>query len=104
MNQTLLALSLGFGGVILATHAALGQGAPQCGARNALVAQLAERYGEVRHSSGMAQNAVVEVFASAETGTWTIAVTTPDGRMCLVAAGQGFETDTAQTPAKGHKV
>ena len=36
--------------------------------------------------------------------TWTITMTLPDGRMCLVAAGQGFETDTAQTPAKGHKV
>jgi hypothetical protein len=102
MNQTLLALSLGFGGVILATHAAFAQA--QCGQRAALVAHLAERYGETPRVAGLSQNAVMEVFASAETGSWTIAVTTPDGTMCLVAAGQGFETLDAQLPAKGEKV
>lgn len=102
MNQTFLALSLGFGGVILATHAVFAQA--QCGTRDKVVAQLAERYGETRRSVGMAQNAVMEVYASAETGSWTIAVTTPDGTMCLVAAGQGFETVEEQLPAKGTKI
>lgn len=102
MNQTLLALSLGFGGVILATQAAFGQA--QCGERATLTAHLAERYGETLQSAGLAQNAVMEVYASAETGTWTIAVTTVDGTMCLVAAGQGFETVEQELPAKGEKV
>ena len=46
----------------------------------------------------------MEVYASPETGTWTIAVTTPDGTMCLVAAGQGFEEVDAPLPARGTKV
>jgi hypothetical protein len=102
MNQTLFALSLGFAGVILATHAAFAQG--QCGQRTAIVAQLAERYGETARVTGLAQNSVMEVYASAETGSWTITVTMPDGTMCLVAAGQGFEALEAQLPAKGEKV
>lgn len=102
-TRTMIALSLGFAGVILATHAV--QAAPQCGAREAVVATLAERYGETRRSMGVAaNNAVMEVFASAESGTWTITVTLPDGTMCLVASGEGFEAMADQLPAKGQKV
>jgi hypothetical protein len=104
MNHTLLALSLGFGGVILATHAAFAQAQPQCGARDAVITHLAERYGETRRSVGMAQNAVMEVYAATDTGTWTIAITTPDGMMCLVAAGQGYETVDEPLPAKGERI
>jgi hypothetical protein len=71
------------------TVAAQGQ---NCGARTAVIERLAERYGESRQSIGMApQGRVVEVFASLETGTWTITVTMPDGMTCLVASGQSFE-------------
>ena len=45
-----------------------------------------------------------QIRASAETGTWTIALTMPDGTMCLVAAGQAFETVDEQLPAKGQRV
>jgi hypothetical protein len=44
----------------------------------------------------------VEVFASAETGTWTITVTNATGTTCLVASGQAFErlAETLPTPAE----
>lgn len=68
------------------------QGNRNCGPRGAVVAKLAEGYGETRQSMGIgANNAVVEVFASAETGSWTITVTVPGGLTCLVASGQAFE-------------
>ena len=105
MTQTLLALSLGLASIALVPRPAFPQNAPaQCGARDGVVAQLAERYGETRRSVGLAQNAVVEVFASDATGSWTIAVTTPDGQMCLVAAGQGYHADAPQTPASGEQI
>ena len=45
-----------------------------------------------RQSIGMApQGRVVEVFASLETGTWTITITMPNGITCLMASGQSFE-------------
>ena len=71
--------------------------------RDAVVDRLAEGYGETRQSMGLgANNAVIEVFASAETGTWTITVTTPNGLTCLVASGQSFETLAEALPAKGN--
>lgn len=79
---------------------ALAQG-QNCGVRTAVVERLATKYGESRQSIGMApQGRVVEVFASLETGTWTITVTMPNGVTCLVASGQSFEPlDEAVEPA-----
>lgn len=74
---------------------------PNCGPRAAVITHLAENFGEVRQSIGMGQEGrVVEVFASPETGTWTITVTLPNGTTCLVAAGSAFELlAEAPTPA-----
>lgn len=62
-------------------------------ADHAMVAdRLASGYGETRQSIGIgADNTVVEVFASLETGTWTIAVTQAGGPTCLVASGAAFQ-------------
>jgi hypothetical protein len=63
-----------------------------CGAHDVVVARLATGYGESRQSIALgANNTVVETFASAETGSWTITVTTPDGPTCLVASGQSYQ-------------
>ena len=63
-----------------------------CAPRGVVVDRLAEAFGESRQSIGMAQQGrVVEVFASLDTGTWTITVTLPNGVTCLVASGQSFE-------------
>ena len=58
------------------------------------IEKLQDSYGETRQSLGLpfgANNSLVEVFASDETGTWTITVTMPNGKTCLVASGQAFE-------------
>jgi hypothetical protein len=63
-----------------------------CGVREAVVDMLGTRYGETVRSIGLAgRDRIVEVFASEETGSWTILVTTTDGMACLVASGQHFE-------------
>ncbi len=68
--------------------------APQCDGRDAVVALLADRYGENRQSVGIAgEAAIMEVYANDETGTWSITMTLPDGRMCLMASGVGYEVD-----------
>ena len=104
MKQQFLALSLGFGAMILATQHAFAEGQNRnCADRARVIERLAEGYGESRQSIGLgANNAVIEVFASLETGTWTITVTTPQGLTCLVASGQAFEaTGGDLTPASG---
>jgi len=65
-----------------------------CAAHTQVVERLAERYGETLQSMGMhSNNGLLEIYASEETGTWTILVTSPDGTSCLVAAGQMWEAD-----------
>lgn len=102
MTQMMFALSLGFAGLILAITPA--EAATQCGKRDLVVSQLSERYSETRRGMGIANNnAVMELYASAS-GSWTITVTLPDGMMCLVASGQGFEAMSEELPAKGEKI
>lgn len=70
-----------------------------CGPRDAVIERLAEGYGETRQAIGLgANNTVMEVFASLETGTWTITVTNPNGLMCLAASGQAFEALSETLP------
>ncbi len=100
MEKTLFALSLGFVGLILATHA--GWAADQCAPRDKVVAALANGYGEARSGIGLNGEArVMEMFVNATTGTWTITVTLPDGTTCLIATGEHFEAVTDTLPAKG---
>lgn len=105
-NKTLMVL-----GALVASSAlnmvtagmATAQQARNCGPRELVVARLAEGFGETRQSIGLgANNAVVEMFASEETGTWTITVTSPNGVTCLVASGQAFEEVAEALPAKGN--
>ena len=74
----LFALSLGFAGLILATHAGHGQPRPDCGPRAQVLEVLAGTYRETRRGIGLAgPQQLVEVFASGTTGSWTITVTLP---------------------------
>lgn len=67
------------------------QGA-SCAPRDIVIERLSNLFGETRRGLGLGtQNRVLEVFASTETGSWTIAVTHPDGRTCLIASGQHWE-------------
>jgi hypothetical protein len=106
MKQQLFTLSFGVGAMILAGTHAFGQTQPRnCAERASVVERLANGFGETRQSIGLgANNAVVEVFASDETGTWTITVTSPLGVTCLVASGQAFEETLEALPAKGDDV
>ena len=73
-----------------------------CGQREMIVQRLLEQYGETRQSMGLQRNnGVVEVFASAESGTWTILVTLPNGMTCLVAAGEAWDSTVETSVPKG---
>lgn len=88
---------------VLGSGPAAAQPASNCAPREMVVDRLADKYGESRQSMGLgANNAVVEVFASPETGTWTITVTSVHGMTCLVASGQAFEELAEVLPAEGN--
>lgn len=63
-----------------------------CAQRDVVIERLASAFGETRQTVGLAHNnALVEVFASEDTGTWTITMTSAQGVTCLIASGQAFE-------------
>ena len=82
------------------TPPAMAQSTQTCAPRATIVERLGTTYGETRQSIGLgANNAVIEVFASNTTGSWTITVTMANGMTCLIASGQAFETVTEMLPA-----
>lgn len=91
MKRSHFLMSFGFGAMILAANQVNAQNR-NCAAHAQVVERLAERYGESRQSIGLgSDNSMVEMFASPETGTWTITITRPGGPTCLVAAGQAYQ-------------
>ena len=66
-------------------------GQSRCDSREGLIAQLAERYRETPVAWGVdSGGGLVEVLAAVDGSTWTIIVTSPQGRSCMVAAGEGW--------------
>lgn len=100
-----LRLAIGFG-LLQATPIAEAQGgSPACAQRDQVVARLEQRFGETPHSQGVQQNdALVELFASDTTGTWTILMTSPNGLSCLLAAGRLWKTGPAPVPERGEAI
>ncbi len=73
-----------------------------CAPRDAVMVQLAARYGETRQAIGLGSNGnAFETFANTETGSWTIIITRPTGISCLVAAGQSFAIVSEKLPPDG---
>lgn len=81
---------------------AYAQNSRNCGPRDMVIERLQTGYGETRQSMGLgANNSVIEVFASTQTGTWTITITSANGTTCLAASGQSFETLNETLPSEG---
>jgi hypothetical protein len=62
-----------------------------CQAEESLKSQIRDRYGEglaalARTDAGL----TIELWQSAETGTWTLLLIPGDGRACLIEAGRGW--------------
>ena len=60
-----------------------------CAPRPDVVAGLLRNYGETAQAEGMTPQGIVEVYA-AQSGSWTITITGPDGVTCLLASGHDF--------------
>ncbi|MFC3117874.1 hypothetical protein [Jhaorihella thermophila] len=102
MAETFVKMTMGLGLMVLAATQLRAEGMRDCAPRAQVVERLAAAYGEVPHSIGLtAQGVVVELFASELTGTWTITATRADGRTCLVASGEAFDTIARPAPIPG---
>ncbi|CUX80951.1 MAG: hypothetical protein HLUCCA05_06950 [Roseibaca calidilacus] len=73
-----------------------------CAPRAQVLDMLAQAE-QTRRALGHAGQAVMETFAS-DTGAWTITISLPDGRMCLLANGQDFTARHEVFPAAGRAI
>ncbi|MDX1576616.1 MAG: hypothetical protein R3285_10510 [Kiloniellales bacterium] len=93
---------LAVGGLSFGPGPAAAQGVPTaCAKRDALISQLANRYGEVPVAIGVANGRLVELLTAKDGITWTIILTNPQGISCLIASGDGWRpiTPVADGPA-----
>ncbi len=72
----------------------------QCAPRAQLLDQLG-KVGQQRRALGLAGQAVMELYTANRSSRWTITVTMPDGKMCLLAHGNSFEALDEIFPAQG---
>ncbi len=56
-----------------------------------MLAHLAQKYRELPVAAGVTKRGgLVEVLSTGDGKTWTILISSPDGKACMVAAGEGW--------------
>jgi hypothetical protein len=76
---------------LLASTPAFAQQQMACGDRNDLLAHLKDKFKESAAGAGMTGNGAVMELMTSDSGSWTLILTFPTGRSCLVATGDGWE-------------
>ncbi len=72
-----------------------------CGTHASMIASLDLKYSETRRGFGLSGPTMAfEVWASDETGTWTILKVYTSGMACLMASGKYWQTDPPVAPGE----
>jgi len=99
--KRLIALGLGFGAVITALPAHAGD----CALRTQVVDRLMNDYSEQLTAGGLhgavETAGVIEVWASPETGTFTVMRTDAAGQSCILATGTGWQAASPRVVETG---
>lgn len=78
--------------VLVATSLALPASAQSvCGERGKFLEHLGSNYQEGPVAMGLVSDGSVLEVLTSKKGSWTIIVTQPDGKSCVVAAGESWE-------------
>lgn len=73
-----------------------------CASRDAITDKLSTAYEETLTATGLQNaDALIEIWSSEKTGSFTILVTRPDGISCVVSTGQNWSTIPATAPPDG---
>ncbi|MGI9424064.1 MAG: hypothetical protein ACR2PA_12795 [Hyphomicrobiaceae bacterium] len=77
--------------LLSATVTSLANARPVCGPRDQALRQLEHHHSEQVFGRGLAPDgtAMMELFVS-KSGSWTVLVSRPDGRSCIIAAGESW--------------
>lgn len=82
---------IGLAGLLIAFSAQSAQAQSMCNNRDVFVDQLASKYKEEIAARGLqSSERLLEIFASKETGSFTVLLTRPDGISCVLATGTNW--------------
>lgn len=77
-----------------------GHAQSSCADRSDVTERLSVKYGEKFAGGGLRNSdSIFEVWKSDETGSWTIIMTMPNGKSCIMAAGTDWRGALPETPA-----
>lgn len=101
MQKSLFTIALLMGGAAIATPA-LSQSALTCAPRTVFTEAMTENRGEEMIGGGLHNGQqIVEIWASEETGSFTILMTFANGSSCLIGTGTHFNLQNAIPAAEG---
>ena len=91
MPYRFIPMALAF--AMIAAPAFAQQQPPQaaCAERNDLLTQLKDKYQEDPAAFGMTGNGAVVELMTSDNGSWTLMISFPNGRSCLMATGDSWE-------------
>ncbi len=70
-----------------------------CADRTTVTTRLTDKFGEEFAGGGLRNaESIFEVWMSEDSGTWTIIMTRPDGKSCVMAAGTNWREALPQEP------
>ena len=88
-----LAISLLVFVAMVVWHPGRADAMPACAQRTVVLEYFKQKYREEPAARGLANDGrVLEVLTTRTGSTWTIIMTLPDGRSCVVAAGESWDT------------
>ncbi len=91
MKREIFAWSFGLCVFVFAARALNAQSVT-CAEHEVMIRHLSQHFGEVRQMVGLSTGGqLVELFGAEDTGTWSVVITAPTGRACLLVAGGYFE-------------
>jgi hypothetical protein len=91
-----------FGAAALSTSWTPAVAQASCGERREIVTSLEQRFEETPVGIGLMQPGRVLELLVSESGSWTLLVTMPNGRSCIISAGEHWEGSTI--PVKGDPI
>lgn len=71
-----------------------------CAPRGEMVQKLTRQFGETQAGVGIrGPESVMEVWTSPQSGDWTLVMSYTDGKSCIIAMGQNWESLQGMDPA-----
>ncbi|MGP6088620.1 hypothetical protein [Antarctobacter jejuensis] len=99
MFKRLFTASLVMGAAALAPPVALAQTAVFCADRDTVVTRLDDRFDERQILIGLtSQTTMLELWASEDSGRFTVLITNADKRSCIMASGTDLMIDYPEPP------